>query len=151
MYLIYLVTVINICMSMHLQNRNSYGLFRDLWSTYQIAHNNKIKYIFWHWLSIGWIWKNWTCCFQMEYLLILGKNTIVPQPIKWSMSWMRCIPYIIKLCDKVCQWLATGRWFSPVPPVSSTNKAYRHKIPDIFLKVALNTIALTLTQYIHKV
>jgi hypothetical protein len=23
------------------------------------------------------------------------------------------------LCDKVCQWLATGRWLSPVPPVSS--------------------------------
>jgi hypothetical protein len=26
------------------------------------------------------------------------------------------------LCDKVCQWLATGRLFSPGPPVSSTNK-----------------------------
>jgi hypothetical protein len=23
---------------------------------------------------------------------------------------------------KVCQWLATGQWFSPGPPVSSTNK-----------------------------
>jgi hypothetical protein len=22
------------------------------------------------------------------------------------------------LCDKVCQWLAAGRWFSPGPPVS---------------------------------
>ena len=27
----------------------------------------------------------------------------------------------IGLCDKVCQWLATGRWFSPGTPVSSTN------------------------------
>jgi hypothetical protein len=26
------------------------------------------------------------------------------------------------LCDKVCQWLATGWWFSPSTPVSSTNK-----------------------------
>ena len=26
------------------------------------------------------------------------------------------------LCYKVCQWLATGRWFSPGTPVSSTNK-----------------------------
>ena len=26
------------------------------------------------------------------------------------------------LCDKVCQWLATGLWFSPGTPVSSTNK-----------------------------
>ena len=27
------------------------------------------------------------------------------------------------LCDKVCQWLATGRWLSPV---SSTNKTDLH-------------------------
>jgi hypothetical protein len=25
-------------------------------------------------------------------------------------------------CDKVCQWLATGQWFSPGTPFSSTNK-----------------------------
>ena len=41
------------------------------------------------------------------------------------------------LCDKVCQWLATGRWFSPGPPVSSTNKTDRHHITEILLKVAL--------------
>jgi hypothetical protein len=44
------------------------------------------------------------------------------------------------LCDKVCQWLATGRWFSPGPPVSCTNKTDRHDITEILLKVALNTI-----------
>jgi hypothetical protein len=32
------------------------------------------------------------------------------------------------LCDKVCQRLATGRWFSPGPIVSSTNKTGRHDI-----------------------
>ena len=32
------------------------------------------------------------------------------------------------LCDKVCQWLATGRWFSLGPSVSSTNKTDRHDI-----------------------
>jgi len=42
------------------------------------------------------------------------------------------------LCDKVCQWLATGRWFSPGTPVSSTNKTDRHDITEILLKVALN-------------
>ena len=47
------------------------------------------------------------------------------------------------LCDKVCQWLATGRWFSPDPQVSSTNKADSHDIAEILLKVALNTINLT--------
>ena len=42
---------------------------------------------------------------------------------------------------KVCQWLTTGRWFSPSTPVSSTNKTDRHDITDILLSVALNTIA----------
>ena len=44
------------------------------------------------------------------------------------------------LCNKVCQWLAAGQWFSPGTPVSSTNKTDRHDITDILLKVALNTI-----------
>jgi hypothetical protein len=43
------------------------------------------------------------------------------------------------LCDKVCQWLATGRRFSPGPPVSSTNKTDSHDITELLLKVALNT------------
>jgi hypothetical protein len=33
------------------------------------------------------------------------------------------------------------RWFSPDTPVSSTNKAVRHDIAEILLKVALNTHA----------
>jgi hypothetical protein len=49
------------------------------------------------------------------------------------------------LCDKVFQWLATGRSFSPV---SSTNKTDRHDIAEILLKVALNTITLTL-HHVH--
>ena len=40
----------------------------------------------------------------------------------------------------VCQWLATGQWFSPGPLVSSTNKTDCHDITEILLKVALNTI-----------
>ena len=49
------------------------------------------------------------------------------------------------LYDKVCQWLVTGRWFSPGHPVSSTNKTDHHDITDILLKVALNTIKQTNT------
>jgi hypothetical protein len=33
----------------------------------------------------------------------------------------------------------TGRWFSPDPQVSSTNKTDHHDITEILLKVALNT------------
>jgi hypothetical protein len=43
-------------------------------------------------------------------------------------------------CDKVCQLLATGQWFSPGTPVASTNETDRHYITQILLKVALNTI-----------
>jgi len=50
------------------------------------------------------------------------------------------------LCDiKVCRWLATGQWFSPGTPVSSTNKTDRHNITEILLKVALNTININQT------
>ena len=48
------------------------------------------------------------------------------------------------LCDKVCQWLAAGRWFSLGTPVSSTNKTDGHNITEILLKVALNLITPTL-------
>ena len=44
------------------------------------------------------------------------------------------------LCDKVCQWLAAGLWFSPGTMVSSTDKTDCHDITEILLKVALNTI-----------
>jgi hypothetical protein len=40
------------------------------------------------------------------------------------------------LCDKVSQWLVTGRWFSLGIPVSSTNKTDRHDITEILLRVA---------------
>ena len=55
--------------------------------------------------------------------------------------------HVPTLCDKVCQWLATGQWFSPGPPVSSTNKTDRHHITEILLKVALNTIKQYLTSF----
>ena len=42
-------------------------------------------------------------------------------------------------CDEVCQWLATDRWFSLGPPVSSTNKTDRHDIAEMLL----NTIKQT--------
>jgi hypothetical protein len=48
------------------------------------------------------------------------------------------------LCDKVCQWLSTGRWFSRGPPVSSTNTTLLHDTTEMLLTVALNIRTLTL-------
>jgi hypothetical protein len=38
------------------------------------------------------------------------------------------------LCDKVCQWLVAGRWFSPGTLVSSTNKTDCHDITEILFE-----------------
>ena len=47
-----------------------------------------------------------------------------------------------------CQWIATDLWFSPGPPVFSTNKTYHYDITEILLKVVLNTIKQTNNKYI---
>ena len=64
----------------------------------------------------------------------------------WVRISLRRGVYNTTLCDKVCQWLAAGLWFSLGTPVSSTNKTDRHAITEILLKVALNTITLTLNE-----
>ena len=48
------------------------------------------------------------------------------------------------LCDKVCQWLAAGRWFSLGTVISPTNKTDCYDIHEILLNVTLNTVTITL-------
>jgi hypothetical protein len=55
-----------------------------------------------------------------------------------SRSWRGILS--TTLCDKVCQLLAAGLWFSPGPPVSSTNKTDSYDITEILSKAALNTM-----------
>ena len=45
--------------------------------------------------------------------------------------------FFTALCDIVCQWFATCRWFSPGTQVSSTNKTDHQDITVILLNVAL--------------
>jgi hypothetical protein len=59
-----------------------------------------------------------------------------------SRSWRGVLGTTIY--NKVCQWLAIGQWFSPGTPDSSINKIDHHDITEILLKVALNTLTLTL-------
>jgi hypothetical protein len=64
----------------------------------------------------------------------------------WSPRTLRVLASFRRgttLCDKVCQWLSTGRWISSGTLVFSTNKTDRHDITEILLKVALNTIYQT--------
>ena len=50
------------------------------------------------------------------------------------------------VCDKVCEWLVAGRWFSPGTLVSFTNKIDHKDIAETFLKVALISITVTLSK-----
>ena len=58
----------------------------------------------------------------------------------WVRTPLRWCVLDTTLCDKVCQWLATGRWFSPGTPVPSTNKSDCHDTAEILLKAELSTI-----------
>jgi hypothetical protein len=96
---------------------------------------NKYQGLSWSWSYGNWI-SNYLC-----------HQCISPVKLRvWNCSWRGVLD--TTLCDKVCQWLATGRWFSPRTPVSSTNKTDRHDIAKILLKVALNTIRSNLNQSI---
>jgi hypothetical protein len=72
-------------------------------------------------------------------------NYLCNQCLSPLMLWVRISIRVrcTTLCDKLCQWLVTGLWFSLGPLVSSTNKTDRHDITDILLKVALNTTKQT--------
>jgi hypothetical protein len=61
-------------------------------------------------------------------------------PITTKVVSSNLIHYVIKFLSDLRQ---VGGFF-PGTPVSSTNKIDRHNITEIFLKVALNTITLTL-------
>ena len=67
---------------------------------------------------------------------------------EFESCWWRGVLHTT-ICDKVCQWLVTGRWFSRGPPVSPTNKTDCHDIIEILLKVALNTINQTKRTIYH--
>jgi len=72
-------------------------------------------------------------------------NFLCHQCLSPLMLWVRIMirARCTTLCDKVCQLLVTGRWFSPGTPISFSNKTDRHELAEILLKVALNTIKQT--------
>jgi hypothetical protein len=82
----------------------------------------------WSWSYGSWIYK-YLCNQCLSPLMLWVRMSIRA----------RCTT----LCDKVCQWLVTCRWFSPDSTVSSTNKTDYHDITEILWKVVLNTINQT--------
>jgi hypothetical protein len=87
------------------------------------------------WSCTHFSWCHSVCYFVLHYIYMYTVFDVL-------------ICSIQLLCDKVCQWLAVGRLFSPDNQVSSTNKTDRHDITEILLKVALNIITLTITLHL---
>ena len=79
----------------------------------------------------------WLLDLQLHFLYLCNQCL---SPLKWVWIPLRWGVLDTTLCNKVCQWLAAGWWFSVG---SSTNPADRHDITEILLKVALNTINQT--------
>ena len=79
-------------------------------------------------LSWSWSYSNWI----YNYLC----NQCLSPLTLWAWIPFRRRLLDTTLCNKYCQWLTAGQWFSPV----STNKTDSHNIIEILLKVALNTI-----------
>ena len=125
----------------------------------------QLKIFIWHWFKGSYVrlWENFSFyislyvqhvhlfisnfhtfnggCRGRDRMVVRFNNYLCHQCLSPLMLWVRISirPRCTRLCDNVCQWLATGRRFSPIPSVSSTNKTDRHDITDILLKVALNT------------
>ena len=77
-------------------------------------------------LSWSWSYCSWIC--NQLYIQCLSPVEL------WVCirSWRGLID--TTLCDKICQWLTTGRWFSLVTSVCSTNKTDHHDIAEVLLK-----------------
>ena len=120
---------------MHIFHRN---IFCHFYMYFTLLPSNKIRK-----------WKLFSCLYLQVICrdcMVVGFTTICAICLSPLMLWVRtpfmvrCLVLNTTLCDKVCQWLATGLWFSLGTLVSSTNKADRHDITEICLKVALITI-----------
>jgi hypothetical protein len=87
--------------------------------------------------GVSWSWSYgiWICTYLCNKCI---------SPLKWVRIPLIARCTRTKLCDKVRQWLATGRFFSSGTPVSSSNKTHRQDITWILLEMALSTTNITL-------
>ena len=131
----------------------SWGLYTYLRYLKQIIGMHIIVkgYVWWQPSCVSWFYNYiWNQCLSPVTTDVVNSNLDQDEVSQALVSYIAnkyiyetsaCVRYT--LCDKVCQWLATGRWFSPGTLVSSTNKTYHHDRTEILLKVALNTTKQT--------
>jgi hypothetical protein len=93
-----------------------YGLQARPVLYHQSAHYNCLKRSF-PIKGSSWTWSYGKCSWILNYLC----NQCLSPLTFWVRILQRRGVLDTTLCDEVCQWLVTGRWFSVGTPVSSTN------------------------------
>ena len=81
-----------------------------------------------HGLSWSWSYGSWI----YDYLC----NQWLSPPMLGVRILLRRDVLDITICDKVCQWLTAGQWFSPDTLVTSTNKTDCHDITGCKVKIS---------------
>jgi hypothetical protein len=114
---------LNLCTNLNQYNITIQALYHSIWNS--ISNGNYVQVR----LHGGWFLR---MCFVLFLHFVHQTPYTYPKVLGTTLH------------DKVCQWLAAGRWFSTGTSVYSTNKTDRYDITNILLKVALNTISLSL-------
>ena len=100
-----------------------------------------MSYFLWH--SASYVIISMVLCEMCHFCDIVYNylcNQCLSPLTMWVQTPLRRGVLDTALCDKVCQWLVEGRWFSLL---SSTSKTDCHDISEILIKVVLNTINKT--------
>ena len=147
--MIFILNGVHIAVSWSILDRPLYCLSFNLWPLWYIQTSTKFcsKFLspamFYVIEPIALIWKLqgplWSRSYGSWIYNYPWNQCLSPLTLWVWIPHRRGLIYT-PLCDKVCQWLTVGLWFSLGTLVSSTNKTDRHDITEILLKVALNTI-----------
>ena len=96
-------------------------------------------------LTVGWVTNgSFNACWTIVIIYVGFSGVRGARSLGFYMRFNRSLFILVHVNSDLQQ----GRWFSPGTPVSCTNKPDRHYISEIALKVALNTITLSLTDCI---
>ena len=88
-----------------------------------------MSYFLWH--SASYVIISMVLCEMCHFCDIVYNylcNQCLSPLTMWVQTPLRRGVLDTALCDKDCQWLVEGRWFSLGSPISSTNKTEHHDI-----------------------
>jgi hypothetical protein len=87
---------------------------------------------------LGWHQETRSPLFAFGFTTTCATSTYHHKSCKFEpCSWRGVLD--TTLCDKVCQWLVTGQWFSPGTSVSSTNKTAAEMQTRFYMFYAIET------------